>query len=107
MINSTTGMVVGGGLVTLGIVIILFSPYRRWLAFMLAGMVFWSFLEVMRVSTQYLFSFNDFQGYMTGIGVALGVLASWLAATEKKAQSIPVLYIEHTPVYDDEVTHST
>ncbi len=103
MINSTTGMIVGGALLSVGVLIILFSPYRRWLAFMLAGMLFWSFLEAVRASSQYLFSFNDFQGYMTGVGIALGLLASWLAATEKTAEQAPALYIEHTPVYDDEL----
>ena len=103
MITSTTGMMLGGGLLATGILIILFSPYRRWLAFMLAGMMFWSFLEAVRAGSQYLFSFNDFQGYMTGIGSALALLASWLAATEQKVEEAPVLYIEHTPVYDDEL----
>lgn len=107
MVNSTTGMLIGGGLLTIGILIILFSPYRRWLAFMLAGMLFWSFLEAVRAGSQYLFSFNDFQGYMTGIGVALAILASWLAATEKKNGQTAVLYIEHTPVYDDELNSAS
>lgn len=107
MISSTTGMMIGGGLLAVGIIIIFFSPYRRWLAFMLAGMVFWSFLEATRVGAQYLFSFNDFQGYMTGIGIALGLLASWLAATEKKVEAAPVRYIEHTPVYDDELNSAS
>lgn len=107
MINSTTGMMVGGALLSVGVLIILFSPYRRWLAFMLAGMLFWSFLEAVRAGSQYLFSVNDFQGYMTGIGVALAILASWLAATETAAEQAPVLYIEHTPVYDDELNNAS
>lgn len=103
MISSTMGMMIGSGLLGLGMVIILFSPYRRWLGFMLAGMAFWSFLEIVRACSQYLFSFTDFQGYMTGLGVALGLLASWLAVTEEADGTQPTQYIEHTPVYDDDL----
>lgn len=103
MMSSSVGLIVGASLLSLGLIIIFFSPYRRWLGFMLGGMGFWSFLEVIRVSSQYLFSFTDFQGYITGIGVALAFLASWLAASEKKAQTQPVKCIEHTPVYDNDL----
>lgn len=108
MINSMTGMMIGGGLLAAGVLVIFFSPYRRWLAFMLAGMTFWSFLEASRIGAQYLFNFNDFQGYMTGMGLALGILASWLAATERREEeATPALYIEHTPVYDDELNSAS
>lgn len=104
MISSTTGMMIGTGLLGLGMIIILLSPYRSWLGFMLAGMAFWSFLEMVRVGSQYLFSFTDFQGYMTGVGVALGLLAAWLAATEEAEDEQQVAeYIEHTPVYEDDL----
>lgn len=104
MLNGETGMMIGMGLVALGIIIIFFSPYRRWLGFMLAGMLFWSFLEIVRVSSQYLFNLTDLQGYMTGVGVVLGLLATWLATTEQKPASAPAQCIEHTPVYEEDLT---
>ncbi|XID74947.1 AciT family ciprofloxacin tolerance protein [Alkanindiges sp. WGS2144] len=105
MLNGEVSMTIGIGLVALGAIIIFFSPYRRWLGFMLAGMLFWCFLEVSRVASQYLFAFSDFQGYMTGIGAALAVLATWLAATEETPSTAQQRQcIEHTPVYDDDLT---
>lgn len=97
-------MMLGISLVALGMIIIFFSPYRRWLGFMLAGMVFWCFLEVSRLSSQYLFNVSDFQGYIIGVGVALGLLATWLAATEQAPATVRAQCIEHTPVYEDDLT---
>lgn len=107
MMSSSIGLVVGAGLLSLGLVIIFFSPYRRWLGFMVAGMAFWSFLEVVRVSSQYLFSFTDFQGYIAGIGIALTFLASWLATSDKQTSHAPVKCIEHTPVYDNDLSSAS
>jgi hypothetical protein len=103
MMSSSISLMVGASLLSLGLVIIFFSPYRRWLGFMLAGMAFWSFLEIIRASTQYLFSFTDFQGYITGVGTALTLLASWLATSDKQVTQAPVQCIEHTPVYDNDL----
>lgn len=104
MINGEVSMMIGMGLITVGMIVIFFSPYRRWLGFMLAGMVFWCFLEMVRVSSQYLFNVGDLQGYMIGVGVALGLLAAWLAATEDAATPTAGQCIEHTPVYEDDLT---
>ena len=104
MLHGVSSMMIGSSLLAAGLVIIFFSPYRRWLGFMLAGMLFWCFLEVIRVASQYIFDFNDFQGYMSGIGVALALLGTWLAATEQKTTAPIKRYIEHTPVYDDELS---
>ncbi len=104
MMNGEVSMMIGMGLVTVGIIIIFFSPYRRWLGFMLAGMVFWCFLEMARVSSQYLFNVGDLQGYIIGIGAALGLLATWLAATEERPVTARGQCIEHTPVYEDDLT---
>ena len=108
MIESNLGLIVGTGLVSLGLVIIFFSPYRRWLSFLLAGMVFWSFLELSRISSQYVFNITDFQGYMIGIGAALTLLASWLAASDQRQlnKNAPSKYIEHTPVYDNDMPNT-
>lgn len=104
MPNGEMSVMIGGGLVALGMLIIFFSPYRRWLGFMLAGMLFWCFLEIIRACSQYLFNLSDFQGYMTGVGAALGVLALWLAATDDKPVNSVQRCIEHTPVYEDDLS---
>ncbi|RYY80880.1 MAG: hypothetical protein EOO69_00230 [Moraxellaceae bacterium] len=104
MLNGEMSTMIGGGLVALGMIIIFFSPYRRWLGFMLAGMLFWCFLEIIRAASQYLFSFTDFQGYMTGVGAALALLATWLAATnEQQPVTGQQRCIEHTPVYEEDL----
>lgn len=103
MFHGEMSTMIGGGLVAVGMTIIFFSPYRRWLGFMLAGMLFWCFLEMIRVASQYLFSFTDFQGYMTGIGAALGLLATWLAATNEQPAPAQQRCIEHTPVYEEDL----
>ncbi len=104
MFNGEVSMMIGTGLMALGMIIIFFSPYRRWLGFMLAGMLFWCFLELSRVSSQYLFNVNDLQGYIIGMGALLGVLAIWLATTDENSAPTTTQCIEHTPVYEDDLT---
>ena len=104
MFNGEVSMMIGTGLIALGMIVIFFSPYRRWLGFMLAGMLFWCFLEMSRVSSQYLFNVSDFQGYIIGMGALLGVLAIWLASTDENSDPATVQCIEHTPVYEDDLT---
>ena len=104
MFNGEVSMMIGTGLIALGMMIIFFSPYRRWLGFMLAGMLFWCFLELSRVSSQYLFNVSDFQGYIIGMGALLGILAIWLASTDENSDPATVQCIEHTPVYEDDLT---
>jgi hypothetical protein len=104
MFNGEVSMMIGTGLIALGMIVIFFSPYRRWLGFMLAGMLFWCFLELSRVSSQYLFNVSDFQGYIIGMGALLGVLAIWLASTDENSDPATVQCIEHTPVYEDDLT---
>lgn len=104
MFNGEVSMMIGTGLIALGMIVIFFSPYRRWLGFMLAGMLFWCFLELSRVSSQYLFNVSDFQGYIIGMGALLGILAIWLASTDENSDPATVQCIEHTPVYEDDLT---
>lgn len=103
MPHGEMSTMIGGGLVALGMIILFFSPYRRWLGFMLAGMLFWCFLEIIRLCSHYLFGFTDFQGYMTGAGMALALLATWLVATNEQPDTNPQRCIEHTPVYDEDL----
>ena len=45
-------MWVGFGLIAVAVIAVFFSPYRRWLGFMLAGMLSWGLLEVVRFGVQ-------------------------------------------------------
>ena len=42
-------MWVGFGLIAVAVIAVFFSPYRRWLSFMMAGMLCWGLLEVVRL----------------------------------------------------------
>ena len=103
----STMMIVGYGLLATGLIIILFSPYRRWLGFMLAGMLFWGFLEGCRAASQAVFNLNDFQGYMSGVAATIILLAVGFSLSDRRRPVQVVPTIEHTPVYDDEIASAT
>ncbi len=101
----------GLGSLGLGLVGILFSPYRHWLLFMLAGMFSWTLLEGIRIGAQSLFALTMFQGYLVGVAVALGLLAIWFASTETSRQQRRHALrlsqqIEHTPLYREDLEMS-
>lgn len=83
--------------------ILLFSPYRRWLGFMLAGMLYFTLLDGVRVLSQQLWPVNTIEGYLIGVVCSLVLLATWLALTEQRrssrrqAQKL-ARQIEHRPV---------
>jgi hypothetical protein len=89
--------------------ILLFSPYRRWLVFMLAGMGYFTFLEAVQYVTHRSFAWSVFQGYMAGFGLSLGLLTVWLCATEQKrseqrlAQRL-ARQVEHRPIRMQELS---
>ena len=41
MVTATFATILGLGLIAAALITVFFSPYRRWLGFMLAGMIFW------------------------------------------------------------------
>jgi len=41
MVTANLATIVGLSLVAAALIAVFFSPYRRWLSFMVAGMVFW------------------------------------------------------------------
>ncbi len=47
-----------------------FSPYRRWLSFMVAGMVFWGILEVIRLGVQAVFEMPITYSYLSAINLS-------------------------------------
>lgn len=52
MVTANFAAIAGLSLIAVALVAVFFSPYRRWLGFMLAGMFFWGLLEVVRFGVQ-------------------------------------------------------
>lgn len=100
--NFTTW--VGFGLIAVAIIAVFFSPYRRWLSFMMAGMLCWGLLEVVRFGVQTLFEMSVAYSYLTALSFAMITVTFVLLREDKQAQKQLAnrQYIEHTPVYKDD-----
>lgn len=91
------------GTVAAGSVVLWFSSNRRWLAFMLAGMLYFAGLHAVRLLSQQLWSVSSVEGYLIGVVCSLFLLATWLIMTEeqrmnrRQAEKI-ARQIEHRPV---------
>ena len=59
-------MWVGFGLIAVAVIAVFFSPYRRWLGFMLAGMLSWGLLEAVRFGMQTMFEMSVAYSIVTG-----------------------------------------
>jgi hypothetical protein len=62
-------MWVGFGLIAVAVIAVFFSPYRRWLGFMLAGMLSWGLLEVVRFGMQTMFEMSVAYSYLTALAL--------------------------------------
>ena len=87
----------------IGVTGLLFSPYRRWLVFMLAGMGYFTVLEAIRLLSQHLWSVSSIEGYLIGVMCSLASLATWLTLTEEQRSSRRhaekiARQIEHRPI---------
>ena len=71
MLTANLATIVGLSLVAAALIAVFFSPYRRWLNFMLAGMVFWGLLEVVRYSVQRVFELPITYSYLSAIFLAI------------------------------------
>jgi hypothetical protein len=105
MLGLSLSLVEWSALVALGVgsTALLFSPYRRWLAFMLAGMLYFTCLDGIRMLSQQLWAVTAFEGYLIGVVCSLVVLAAWLMLTEEQRSSRRqaeklASQIEHRPV---------
>ena len=54
MVTANLATIAGLSLISAALVAVFFSPYRRWLSFMLAGMLAWGLIEVIRFGAQTL-----------------------------------------------------
>ena len=97
-------MWVGFGLIAVAVIAVFFSPYRRWLGFMLAGMISWGLLEVVRFGVQTMFEMSVAYSYLTALSLAMVTVTFILLREDKQAQKQLAnrQYIEHTPVYKDD-----
>lgn len=104
MVTATYATIIGFALIVAALATVFFSPYRHWLGFMFAGMLFWGVLETIRFSVQNVFDMSIAYSYLTAISVAMMALTAILLRADNRAQKALAnrQYIEHTPVYDDE-----
>ncbi len=104
MVTATFATILGLGLIAAALITVFFSPYRRWLGFMLAGMIFWGLLEAIRFGVQNVFDLSIAYSYLSAISVAMIVLTTYLLSEDSRAQKALAnrQYIEHTPVYEDD-----
>ncbi len=104
MVTATLATIVGFSLIAVALATVFFSPYRHWLGFMFAGMVFWGILEVIRFSIQNVFDLSVAYSYLTALSLAMMGLTAFLLREDSRAQKALAnrQYIEHTPVYEDE-----
>lgn len=104
MVTATDATIIGFALIAVALATVFFSPYRHWLGFMLAGMLFWGILETIRLSVQHVFDMTVAYSYLTAISVAMLALTGFLLREDTRAQKALAnrQYIEHTPVYDEE-----
>jgi hypothetical protein len=104
MVTATFATIIGFTLIAAALATVFFSPYRHWLGFMFAGMIFWGVLEAMRFGVQNLFDMSLAYSYLTAISLAMAALTAILLREDNRAQKALAnrQYIEHTPVYEDE-----
>ena len=104
MLTANIASVVGLSLVSVAIIAVFLSPYRRWLGFMLAGMLVWGLIEVIRFSTQILFEMPMAYGYLLALTTAILAVIGILVMEDRRAERAleKRRYVEHTPVYEDE-----
>lgn len=95
---------IGFGFITVAVIAVFFSPYRRWLGFMLAGMLCWGLLETVRFGVQTMFELSVAYSYLTALSLGMVMVTLVLLREDKQAQKQIEnrQYIEHTPVYKDD-----
>ncbi|WP_180074557.1 ciprofloxacin tolerance protein AciT [Acinetobacter sp. YH12116] len=104
MLTANLATIVGLSLVAAALIAVFFSPYRRWLSFMLAGMAFWGILETVRFSVQIVFELPVTYSYLSALTLAMIVVTLLLLREDRRAERALAKrrYIEHTPVYEDD-----
>lgn len=104
MATANLASIVGICLVAVALIAVFFSPYRRWLSFMLAGMAFWGLLEALRLSVQTAFELPITYSYLAAVSSIMVLMTMLLVIEDRRAERAASKrrYIEHTPVYEDD-----
>lgn len=104
MVTANLATIVGLSLIAAALIAVFFSPYRRLLSFMFAGMLFWGLIETVRFSTQIVFDLPIAYSYLTAIMLAMSIVIVLLLREDRRAERALAKrrYIEHTPVYEDD-----
>lgn len=104
MLTANIASVVGIGFLSAAVIAVFFSPYRRWLSFMLAGMMVWGLIEVIRIGTQVLLNFPITYSYLAALTAAMVVITLLLWNEDRRAERALAKRrcIEHTPVYEED-----
>ncbi len=104
MVTANLATIVGLSLIATALIAVFFSPYRRWLSFMLAGMLVWGLIEIVRFGAQSVFELPMAYSYLTAVTSAMMVFTLILLREDRRAEQALAKRrcIEHTPVYEDE-----
>ena len=104
MVTANLATIVGLSLIAAALIAVFFSPYRRLLSFMFAGMLFWGLIETVRLSTQIVFDLPIAYSYLTALMLAMSIVIVLLLREDRRAERALAKrrYIEHTPVYEDD-----
>src|SRR5690554_7060873 len=78
MVTANLATIVGFSLVAVAVLAVFFSPYRRWLSFMAAGMLVWGLIEVIRVGTQTWFELPMTYSYLSALTAVMMVVTGLL-----------------------------
>ncbi|WP_425918981.1 ciprofloxacin tolerance protein AciT [Acinetobacter sp. TSRC1-2] len=107
MVTANLATIVGLSLIAAALIAVFFSPYRRLLSFMFAGMLFWGLIEVVRFGTQVVFELPVTYSYLTALMSAMVVVAMLLVREDRRAERAlnERRCIEHTPVYEEDQQH--
>lgn len=91
--------------VAISMVLVAFSRYRYWLIFMLAGVLFWSILELLRIVIQSITDLSMITGYICAAMLMFMTLTLMLFKYDQRQERLnhqKVKCIEHTPVHEDD-----
>lgn len=104
MVTANLATIVGLSLIAAALIAVFFSPYRRLLSFMFAGMLFWGLIETVRFSTQIVFDLPIAYSYLTALMLVMSIVIVLLLREDRRAERALAKrrYIEHTPVYEDD-----
>ncbi|ANF83020.1 hypothetical protein A3K93_13040 [Acinetobacter sp. NCu2D-2] len=104
MLTANLATLVGFGLLAVAVFAVLLSPYRRWLSYMVAGMLVWGLIEMIRFGTQILFELPMTYSYLAALTTVMMVVTLLLLREDRRAERALANRhcIEHTPVYEDD-----